>query len=203
MESLSLFLAASMALIITPGPDLIYVLTRGIADGKLSGVVSAIGVTFGIMVHTLAAALGLAMLLQASSFSFLAIKGIGAAYLMYLGYRMVKNKSAISLETAQNTFDIYKCFTQGFFSNVLNPKIILFFVAFLPQFIQPESNSRSFDMIIYGCTFALMTMVFFAFIGLFAGGIGDWLKDKGKIAENITTGAGVLLLLLGVWLLTS
>lgn len=201
METMTLFLVASMTLIITPGPDLIYVLTRGIEGGKTSGVVSAVGVTSGILVHTLGAALGLALLIQASPLAFWVIKTVGAAYLIYLGICMLRSENSLEFEHVENTFNISKCFTQGFLSNVLNPKIVLFFVAFLPQFVPEDSTSKSLEMVIYGCIFALMTIVFLALLGLFAGGIGGWLRSKAKLSEYITKGSGIILLLLGAWLL--
>ncbi len=141
MVSLPLFIIASIALILTPGPDIVYVLTRGIANGKWAGVISAIGVTVGILAHTLAASLGLAVLLTTSIYLFWALKMVGGAYLIYLGYQMIKNKNAFEFSGCQNEFDLKKCFIQGFLSNVLNPKVALFFVAFLPQFV--DINCRS------------------------------------------------------------
>lgn len=202
METMIVFLVASMTLIITPGPDLIYVLTRGIEGGKISGVVSAVGVSSGILVHTIGAAFGLALLIQASPLAFFIIKTAGAVYLIYLGLCMLRSMNCIDFEGDKSTFNISKCFTQGFVSNVLNPKIILFFVAFLPQFVPLESTSKRLDMVVYGCAFALMTAAVFTPLGLFAGGIGGWLKAKGKLFLYITKGSGVILLILGACLLS-
>lgn len=201
MESLSLFTLASMALIVTPGPDIIYVLTRGIADGKWSGMMSAIGVTSGILVHTMAAALGLAVLLKTSMYAFWTLKVAGGIYLMYLGYQLIKNKKAFEITRIQNKFDIKKCFIQGFLSNVLNPKVALFFVAFLPQFVSEESLNHSFSMIGLGLIFALMTIIFLMILGLFAGSIGSWLKERKRIAGKIRIGSGTVLMLLGLRLI--
>jgi threonine/homoserine/homoserine lactone efflux protein len=201
MESLTLFIIASIALIVTPGPDIIYVLTRGIADGKWSGMMSAIGVTSGILVHTMAAALGLAVLLKTSMYAFWTLKVAGGIYLMYLGYQLIKNKKAFEITRIQNKFDIKKCFIQGFLSNVLNPKVALFFVAFLPQFVSEESLNHSFSMIGLGLIFALMTIIFLMILGLFAGSIGSWLKERKRIAGKIRIGSGTVLMLLGLRLI--
>ena len=201
MESLTLFIFASMALIVTPGPDIIYVLTRGIADGKWSGVMSAIGVTAGILVHTMAAALGLAVLLKTSTYAFWTLKVAGGIYLMYLGYQTIKNKNVFEIAGFENNFDIKKCFFQGFLSNVLNPKVALFFVAFLPQFLSNENLNNSFHMIILGLTFALMTIIFLMLLGLFAGSVGSWLKERKKVAGKIRIGSGSVLVLLGLRLI--
>jgi threonine/homoserine/homoserine lactone efflux protein len=201
MESLAFFMLASIALIVTPGPDIIYVLTRGIADGKRSGVMSAIGVTAGILVHTMAAALGLAVLLKTSTYAFWTLKVAGGIYLMYLGYQVIKNKKALEITGLQKSLDIKKCFLQGFLSNVLNPKVALFFVAFLPQFINKDSANQSLDMIIFGLIFAVMTILFLMVLGLFAGGIGIWLKQRKKIASKVRIGSGTVLILLGLRLI--
>jgi threonine/homoserine/homoserine lactone efflux protein len=201
MESLTLFIIASIALIVTPGPDIIYVLTRGIADGKSSGMMSAIGVTAGILIHTMAAALGLAVLLKTSMYAFWTLKVFGGISLLYLGYQIIKNKKAFEITGLQKNFDMKKCFIQGFLSNVLNPKVALFFVAFLPQFVNEDSSSHSFYMIIFGLIFALMTIIFLMILGLFAGSIGSWLKEKKRIAGKIRIGSGTVLMLLGLRLI--
>ena len=201
MESLPLFLIASIALIITPGPDIIYVLTRGISDGKGSGIMSAVGVTAGILVHTLAAALGLAVLLKTSTYAFWTLKVVGGLYLIYLGYQMIKNKNAFELGGLKNSFNLRKCFVQGFLSNVLNPKVALFFVAFLPQFVNRESSSHSGYMILLGLIFAAMTIVFLVVLGIFAGRIGSWLKKSKSIAGKIRIGSGTIIMLLGLRLI--
>jgi len=201
MESFTIFIIASIGLIITPGPDIIYVLTRGIADGKRSGAMSAIGVTTGILIHTMAAALGLAVLLKTSTYAFWALKVVGGIYLIYLGYQVIKNKQAIEIKGLQKNFDIKKCFLQGVFSNVFNPKVALFFVAFLPQFVSQDSSNQSLDMIIFGLVFALMTIIFLMILGFFAGGIGIWLKQREKIAGKIRIGSGTVLMLLGLKLI--
>ena len=201
MESLTLFIFASIVLIITPGPDLIYVLTRGIADGKGSGVMSAIGVTAGILVHTAAAALGLAVLLKTSTVGFWVLKMAGGIYLIYIGYQLMKNKSAIEINEINNKFDMRKCFIQGFISNVLNPKVALFFVAFLPQFVRKDSLNSSYNMIGLGLIFALLTILFLIILGLFAGAIGAWLRERKGMAGKITIGSGTVLMLLGLRLI--
>ena len=203
MESLTLFIFASMVLIVTPGPDIIYVLTRGIADGKWSGMMSATGVTAGILIHTMAAALGLAVLLKTSVYAFWTLKVAGGIYLMYLGYQLIKNKKAFEIAGFENSFDMKKCFIQGFLSNVLNPKVALFFVAFLPQFVSEDSSNHSISMIGFGLIFALMTIIFLMILGLFAGSIGSWLKVRKKAAGKITIGSGTALMLLGLRLIIS
>jgi threonine/homoserine/homoserine lactone efflux protein len=201
MDSLPLFIAASIALIVTPGPDIIYVLTRGIADGRWAGVISGFGVTSGILIHTVAASLGLAVLLKTSVYAFWTLKVIGGIYLIYLGFKMMKNKKVFEIDSLKNNFDMKKCFVQGFFSNVLNPKVALFFVAFLPQFVNMDKANHSIYMIGLGLIFAMMTIVFLTVLGLFAGVIGAWLKERKKITGKIRFASGSVLMLLGLRLL--
>lgn len=201
MESLTLFFITSIALILAPGPDIIYVLSRGIADGKWAGVMSAMGVGAGILVHTMAAALGLAVLLQASTYAFWAIKVAGGIYLIYLGYQIVKNRQAFEIDRTQKSMDINKCFFQGLLSNVLNPKVALFFVAFLPQFVHKNSSNQGLYMAALGLIFALMTVLIFMVFGIFSGSIGSWLKERKGVSGTIRLGSGTIIMLLGLRLI--
>ena len=201
MESLPLFLAASIALIVTPGPDILYVLSRGIAEGKWAGVMSAWGVTCGIFVHTLAASLGLAVLLSTSRTAFVGIKLAGGLYLIYLGWQMIVSRKGIDLNGAAQKVGLKMCCVQGFVTNVLNPKVALFFVAFLPQFVRPDAPSHALAMIGLGLMFALMTVVFLTILGLAAGSIGLWLQARHKAASILPLASGGLIMALGLSLL--
>jgi threonine/homoserine/homoserine lactone efflux protein len=121
-SNFALFFAASWILIITPGPDMIYVITRGISQGRKAGVISAIGVTLGILVHTVFAAFGLAIILRTSALAFLAVKFAGAGYLVYLGVQALRNKSDFTFSKDKPKVGIRTIFIQGILSNVLNPK---------------------------------------------------------------------------------
>jgi threonine/homoserine/homoserine lactone efflux protein len=127
-SQITLFMVTSIALIVAPGQDLIYVITRGIAQGRVAGIISAIGVSSGIIIHTLFAALGLSVILQSSAFAFLAIKYAGAVYLIYLGIRTLISNEEFSLQTSQRKISRTAVFWQGFISNVFNPKVALFFI---------------------------------------------------------------------------
>ncbi len=201
MESFTLYIFASIALILTPGPDIIYVLTRGITDGKSAGVMSAVGVTAGILIHTLAASLGLALLLKTSELAFWAIKTAGGIYLLYMGFQVLRNRKAFEVDASMDSFDRKKCFTQGFLTNLLNPKIALFFVAFLPQFVNMNDPNHSIHMILLGIMYAVMTIAFLSMLGLFAGTIGTWLAKRQNVSNKIRLGSGTVILLLGIRLL--
>lgn len=197
-SNFALFIAASWVLIVTPGPDMIYVITRGVSHGRKAGMISAVGVTLGILVHTIFAAFGLAIILRTSALAFLAVKFSGAAYLIYLGVRTFSNKSDFTFSSDKPKDGIRKIFVQGLLSNVLNPKIALFFLAFLPQFVNPEHGSASVQMVCLGLTFALFGIVFLVLLGYFSGSIGAWLSNKQKLAEKIRWFTGSVLIALGL-----
>ncbi|MCP3965138.1 MAG: LysE family translocator [Lentisphaerae bacterium] len=197
MEMIFLFIIASMALIISPGPDSIYVLTRGVAEGRSAGIISALGVSSGLLVHTLAAALGLAILLKTSVIAFWALKILGGVYLIYLGFKMLRDKNALNLDFSTNCFDIKKCFLQGFLTNVLNPKVALFFVAFLPQFVSSNHPNYSLRVIVLGCAFTILTIIYLGTLGIFSGFIGGWLRTRESFTKKIRCFSGVALILLG------
>ena len=198
MESLTLYLFASLVVIATPGPDLIYVLTRGMADGKRSGVISAVGVASGLVIHTMAAALGLAVLLKASPYAFWLLKIGGGIYLIYLGIQMIRHKEAFELSGPPRSASLKKAYIQGLISNVVNPKIALFFVAFLPQFVSPDNAHHSLYMMILGLIFAFMTVVLYMILGMSAGQVGAWIMKRRNMAGKIRIGAGSVLMLLGL-----
>ncbi len=197
-SNLVLFFAASWILIITPGPDMIYVITRGISQGPNAGMISAVGVTLGILVHTIFAALGLAIILKTSAYVFLVLKFAGACYLIYLGIRSLKDKSSFVFDGNKQPVKIRTIFIQGILSNVLNPKIALFFLAFLPQFVDPRYGNASIQMVFLGLVFALFGVVFLVLLGYFSGGIGSWLSRKRSFAEKIRWFSGSVLVALGV-----
>jgi threonine/homoserine/homoserine lactone efflux protein len=198
LSNFALFFAASWILIITPGPDMIYVITRGISQGRKAGVISAFGVTLGILVHTIFAAFGLAIILRTSALAFLAVKFVGAGYLIYLGVKSFKSKSDFSFNKNKTKDGIKTIFLQGLLSNVLNPKVALFFLAFLPQFVNPKFGSSSIQMVCLGLTFALFGIFFLVLLGYFSGGIGSWLSRKRNLAKKIRWFTGSILILLGL-----
>ena len=197
-SNFAIFFTASWILIITPGPDMIYVITRGISQGRKAGVISAIGVTLGILVHTIFAALGLAIILRTSALAFLAVKFAGAGYLIYLGVNALRNKSDFTFTNHKPKVGIRTIFVQGIMSNVLNPKIALFFLAFLPQFVNPRYGNASIQMAYLGLIFALFGIVFLVLLGYFSGSIGSWLSRKHAFAEKIRWFTGCVLIALGL-----
>src|SRR5919108_680341 len=143
IHNFSLFLAAGILLNLTPGPDTVYILGRSIAQGREAGVASALGVSLGSIFHTCAAALGLSAILATSALAFDAIKLLGGAYLIFLGTKiLLDRRKQLSLPSNFHRRTTMAAFRQGVLTNVLNPKVALFFLAFLPQFIDPASNMK-------------------------------------------------------------
>lgn len=193
-----LFISASWLLIITPGPDMIYVITRGVSQGRKSGVVSALGVTTGILVHTLFASFGLAMLLMTSSLAFTVVKFAGACYLVFLGIQSLRNRSGFDFSRRQEVVPLKSLFVQGILSNVLNPKVALFFLAFLPQFISRNTGSATLQMLMLGGLFALFGMMFLVTLGYFSGHLGKWLALRQRWTRRLHLLTGSVLIGLGL-----
>jgi threonine/homoserine/homoserine lactone efflux protein len=168
----ALFVGIAWALILAPGPDMLYVISRGMAHGRRAGIVSAVGVVCGILVHTMAAAFGITLIFQTSAFIFLVVKYLGAIYLIYLGVKAWRDKSTFSLQTSTLGISSRALFWQGVLSNVLNPKIAIFFLAFLPQFVDKESSQVALQMVILGLTFAFFGLCFLLVVGYSSGAIG-------------------------------
>ena len=194
----ALFIGVSWALIIAPGPDMFYVIMRGMTHGRKAGMLSAIGVVCGILVHTTAAALGLTLILQTSAFAFLFVKFMGAAYLLYLGFKAWRDQSTFDLQPSASIAKPGALFWQGVLSNVLNPKIAIFFLAFLPQFVDRGSNHVTLQMVILGVTFACFGLCFLLLVGYSSGAIGRWLLYRPRYAQLFQRIAGGILISLGI-----
>lgn len=164
IDHLLLFVAAGLLLNLTPGPDVLYIVTHALRDGARAGVVAALGITAGCFVHIIAAAIGVSALLAASSMAFTALKWLGAAYLVYVGLRLLLARAP--REGAASAMSLVACsarsagatalkgiFFQGFWTNALNPKVALFFLAFVPQFIAPGAPNKALAFLLLGLLF--------------------------------------------------
>jgi threonine/homoserine/homoserine lactone efflux protein len=200
---LMVFSLACWALILSPGPDMLYVITRGISGGRLAGVLSAAGVISGTLVHTLFAACGLSIILKTSALVFMAVKVAGAAYLIYLGVQALLNKNLLSLQKGRSLERPGRLFIQGMMSNLLNPKIAIFFLAFLPQFVDPQQSGAALRMTALGLLFACFGLVFLIPLGYFAGRVGAWLVQRPAISQRIRYITGSVLIGLGLKLAVS
>ena len=199
--ALILFLTTSLLLILVPGPDMIYVVTRGVAQGRKASLISAAGVCTGICVHTTFAALGLSALLTRSAVAFSAVKYAGAAYLIYLGAKALLGREVLAAQEGSANVPCVgslKLYRQGVVSNVLNPKVALFFLAFLPQFVNKSGEGVGIQMLLLGLLFTLMTQAVLTGVALFSGTIGQWIRRKPGVARIVSRITGSVLIALGL-----
>jgi threonine/homoserine/homoserine lactone efflux protein len=173
---LALFMIATLGLLLTPGPSVLYITARSMDQGRKAGLVSVLGVGIGTLFHITAAALGLSALLLSSALAFNIVKYLGAAYLIYLGIRKLMEKDEAQGETTFKQRSLRQVFFQGVVVNVLNPKTALFFFAFLPQFVDPARGSVAIQIFTLGLIFAAMGLMSDGMYALLAGSIGGWLK---------------------------
>jgi len=198
MPDIALFLAASALLAIAPGPDVIYVLTRGIAQGRRAGLAAALGFASGCIFHTVLAAVGIAALIRSSPLAFDLVRYAGAAYLVWIGIQALRHRSAFSIEAAGESRTLATIYRQSVIGNMLNPKVTLFFLAFLPQFVNAEAGHVGWQMALLGVLFMLVTIVVFGAIAIFAGWIGAWVRRKPAIGERLNVFAGLTFIGLGI-----
>ena len=196
--NLILFLTASLALIVAPGPDNILVLTRGIAQGRGAALVSAAGASMGLVVHLAFAVIGLSALLQQSATAYSVVKYAGAAYLIYLGIKTLWDREGFAVSGEVVPARLSSIFFQAVASNVLNPKVALFFLAFLPQFANPAGGGAAPQLLALGLTFALLTWMTFSALGYFSGSLGNWLTSRPKLADGLRWLTGGVLIGLGL-----
>jgi threonine/homoserine/homoserine lactone efflux protein len=197
--ALGLYVLACLALIATPGQDMIYVVTRSLAQGRFAGLCSALGVCLGILVHTALAALGVGAILNASEALFVALKLAGAAYLVYLGLRLMLTRETARLQPADGAaISPGALIWQGTLSNVSNPKIVLFFFAFLPQFVDPASAHPSRDLAFLGVLYALLALPIKAGVALAAGSLSQRVLRQPSALRWMNRGSGTVLVALGL-----
>lgn len=197
--SLGLYVAASLALIATPGQDMLYVVTRSLAQGRVAGLCSALGVCLGILVHTALAALGVGAILHASEMLFLALKLAGAAYLVYLGLRLVLSRESVRIEgLGDGRLSPLALIRQGVLSNVTNPKIVLFFFAFLPQFVDPASAHPTRQLVFLGVLYAVLALPVKSAVALAAGSLSERALRNPAALRWMNRASGAVLIALGL-----
>ncbi|NOX16480.1 MAG: LysE family translocator [Epsilonproteobacteria bacterium] len=184
LDTVLLFITASTLLALVPGPDNIFVLTQSMSKGAKPGIFVTLGLCTGLIVHTTAVALGVAAIFQTSQLAFNILKYIGAAYLLYLAYLSFKSSSTHHLKANQKELSYLKLYQRGIFMNVTNPKVSIFFLAFLPQFTNPQSGHVTLQIFMLGFIFILCALVVFSSISLLAARIGSWF-NKTKNGEKI------------------
>lgn len=198
-NSLYLFFIASILLNLTPGNDMIFVVSRSISQGTRAGYFSALGIFVGCFVHILAAVFGLSLILAKSALAFEIIKYAGAAYLIYLGIKMILTKPSVNVGTQNLQRTAYgKLFQQGILTNALNPKVAIFFLSFLPQFVDASSPYLKLHLLTLGAWFALQGTLILLIVAFLVGRTTNLLKQNPSFwlwQERIT---GTVLVVLGV-----
>ena len=193
-----LFVVASLVLIVTPGQDMVLVMSRSIAQGAGAGVATAAGVSLGLVGHTLLATLGLGAILRTSEWLFVGLKLAGAAYLIWLGIGLLRTGGGpLDLQAASRR-SLARLFVDGALSNVSNPKIAIFYFAFLPQFVLPGASHPTLSVFVLGLLFAALTFVVKGPVGFFAGLLSGWLRARPGALAGLYRCSGAVLIALGL-----
>ena len=191
------FVPIAIALIVSPGPDSIYTLTRSISDGRTAGVTAALGSSTGSIVHTTAAVLGLSAILQTSALAFTVVKLVGAAYLIYLGAQTFRNSEDFEITPDSTNYTPSESFRSALMINVLNPKVAVFFLAFLPQFVQPGSSS-ALQIFSLGVLFASLGFLYQAMLAVFSARARRVITEREFVRTVLRVASGSVLIGFGV-----
>lgn len=197
-SSSSLLLFVSAALLVIPGPAVFYIVGRSIGHGRGAGLVSALGISVGTLVHTAAAAVGLSALLMSSALAFSAVKYLGAAYLIYLGIQKIRRDEPFAVEGDAPRVRLSRIFAQGIVVNVLNPKSALFFFAFLPQFVDPARGPVVPQILFLGTLFAVMGLTGDSIWALTSGTVAGLFRRNPRAMQTQRYVSGGILISLGV-----
>lgn len=197
------FLIAAVLLNLTPGVDTLYVLGRSITGGPRIGIASALGISGGLVVHTILVSLGLSVILMSSAWLFWIIKALGACYLIVLGIRTFMSTGSLAVEpendyTNKQNGGLRKAFLQGVITNVMNPKIALFFLAFLPQFVNTSTGAGPLSFLVLGLCFISTSTIWTIILALGAGQFKHVLDKRARLTTYTNRGAGILYIILGV-----
>ena len=192
------YLAASIAIILAPGPAQALVLTRSLSDGRQSGILTGIGLNVGTIVHAVAAALGLSAILATSAIAFAVVKFLGAGYLIYLGVQALRTKAHEASTEQTTSATPWQAFHKAVFTGILNPKVAIFFLAFLPQFVDPTRGSAFLQFLILGVILAVLDIVYETLLALIAGALSQWLVHNRAFTLWRQRVTGVVLVGLGI-----
>ena len=199
LQNYLLFIGASIILCVVPGPDMIYLLTRSIAQGKKAGVAAALGINLGGYFHLTAAILGISAIIATSSIAFAILKWCGAAYLIYIGLQAILSNTALKLDENHNSSPVLKTiFWQGFVSDALNPKVAIFFISLLPQFIQQESGNTLNQLMLLGLTVNIIALPINLAIVWFSHSVTKQLRQSNRVSKALNNAMGVVFIGLGL-----
>ncbi len=203
IETFSAFFLASTLLAIVPGPDNVFVLTQSALHGRLSGLVVMFGLCTGLLVHTGAVAFGVAVIFQASALAFTLLKVIGASYLLYLAWQIFRSSPEQIRMDGNSQRGMAALSRRGIIINVTNPKVSIFFLAFLPQFADPARGPISLQMVLLGGIFIVATILVFGAVALLGGALGEWLNRSARAQRIINWVAGTVFVGLALKLVTT
>jgi len=199
IEHFWVFALAALLLNLTPGNDMLYVAARSTSQGIKAGIISSLGIMAGCMVHILAAVIGLSAIIAQSALAFNIIKYVGAAYLVYLGIRsIISRKKTFEVKNKMQQQSYTRIFWQGVITNVLNPKVALFFLAFLPQFINVESKHTALQILFLGTWFNVGGTLINILVAILFGKIGTWLSQSPRFIQWQERITGAMLIALGI-----
>jgi RhtB (resistance to homoserine/threonine) family protein len=200
VENFLTFVATALIFIMTPGIDTVFILNKSIGQGRRAGIYSTFGINTGVLVHTIFAALGLSLVVARSALAFAVIKYIGAAYLIYLGLEKIISKTTIieASHKSEPGSSNNQNFVSGLITNVLNPKVALFFLSFFPQFINPKVINTPQPFIILGLTYAVLGVLWFLMLTLFASAFSRKLTGNSQLSKWLNKASGVVFILMGL-----
>jgi threonine/homoserine/homoserine lactone efflux protein len=198
INNLIMFVFASAMLGIAPGPDNIFVLTQSIVNGRKTGIIITLGLCTGLLFHTAIVAMGVAVIFQNSLLAFNILKYTGAAYLLYLSWQVFKSTSSEIKTSVKENVSFLKFYRKGIIMNVTNPKVSIFFLAFLPQFADSSRGAFAPQIILLGIIFIIITIIVFSGVAFFAGLIGEWISKSKKGQTYLNRTAGVIFASLAV-----
>ena len=196
--TLLLFAGAALALLVVPGPSVLYIVTRGMHQGRLAALVSVLGVTTATLVHTTFAAIGLSAILASSAAAFTMVKVAGSAYLLWLALRTWLDRSAERSDGPPPAVPLRRVFLQGVIVNLLNPKTALFILALLPQFVDPSRGSAAVQILVLGGVLASLGLLSDGAYALASGSIGAWLRRRRSVAAAQRRISAVVYAVLGI-----
>ena len=193
-----LFVVASLVLLLTPGPAVLFIVARSVAQGRAAGLVSVLGIHLGTIVHITAAAVGLSALILSSGLAFAAVKYVGAAYLIWMGIRTLMARDPDQTVPEIRPEPLHRAFRDGFVVNLFNPKTAIFFLAFLPQFVDPARGAVHWQILVLGLTFMVLGILSDGVFALAAGTAGDFLRRNQRFLRFQRWFAGLSFIGLGI-----
>ncbi|NJP89296.1 LysE family translocator [Nonomuraea sp. FMUSA5-5] len=202
ISTLAVFCAATLGLLVVPGPAVLYIVTRSVSQGRTAGLISVLGIHTGSIVHIAAAALGISALLAASATAFTIVKYVGVAYLLWLGLRKLLNKGGGEEIVELKVQSKRRLFWEGFVVNVLNPKTAIFFLAFLPQFTNPAAGPVGPQILVFGLVWLLLGMASDGTYAMLASALAGRVRSSARARRRLDVGSGVVYLGLAAWLTT-